>query len=48
MHRGFKKLLSKVGNKTSLSTKANKPRNSSQSKLRQPRKIKLHNDCGCE
>ena len=48
MHRGFKKLLSKVGSKASLSAKANKPRSSSQSKLKQPRKIKLNNDCGCE
>lgn len=48
MHRAFKKLLSKSGGKTSLSAKANKPRNLSQSKLKQPRKIKLNNDCGCE
>ncbi len=48
MHRAFKKLLTKSSGKTSLSTKVNKPSNSTPSKLRQPRKIKLHNDCGCE
>ena len=48
MHGAFKKLLSKSGGKTSLSSKANKPNSTNPSKGKKPRKIKLHNDCGCE
>lgn len=49
MHGAFKKLLSKSGGKASLSTKVNKPSSTNQSKGgKKPRKIKLHNDCGCE
>ncbi len=48
MHGAFKKLLSKSSGKASMSTKVNKPSSKNQSKGKQPRKIKLHNDCGCE